>query len=454
MNKKLLLINPSNPCKTGLTINKSSTFPPLSLGIIAALTPDDWNIKIIDENFDAFIYEDADLVGLTAFTSSVTRAYEIANEYRKKGIPTILGGIHASMMPDEAKEYVDAIVIGEAEGIWPEVISDFENGKLKDIYQGELVDPGLIPIARHDLFHPGYMFGVIQTSRGCPMDCEFCSVTQFNGHKYRQRPVSDVLDELESIPQKMIFFVDDNIIGYGKNANERAIELFKGMINRGIKKEWFCQASINFAENDEVLKYASKSGCKMVFIGLEAEDDEVLAGVNKKMNISVGSSKYKDIIKKINSYKIAVLGAFIFGLDADTTDSLHKRVEYIKKSPIDVMQTTILTPLPGTRMFNKFLAGQRLLFNNFPEDWVHFDMTEVTYMPHNMTGIELTEIMSKGNLSLYTKRTILSKFIKTLFATKSISSSIWACSSNFNYRNVGLSIERYRKKEKPALKES
>src|SRR5690554_540068 len=210
MKKRLVLINPSNPCKIGLTVNKSSRFPPLGLGIIAALTPEDWDIKIIDENFNTFKYEDADLVGITAFTSSVVRAYEIAKEYRKKNIPTIIGGIHASMLPDEAIQYVDTVVIGEAEGVWHQVISDFENGKLQRIYQGEVIGGETvhaIPKARHDLFHHGYMFGAVQTARGCPMDCEFCSVTQFNGYKYRQRPIDDVLDELESIPQKMVFFV-------------------------------------------------------------------------------------------------------------------------------------------------------------------------------------------------------------------------------------------------------
>src|SRR5690554_1560611 len=442
MKKRLVLINPSNPCKIGLTVNKSSRFPPLGLGIIAALTPEDWDIKIIDENFNTFKYEDADLVGITAFTSSVVRAYEIAKEYRKKNIPTIIGGIHASMLPDEAIQYVDTVVIGEAEGVWHQVISDFENGKLKRVYNGKIMDTDMIPAARHDLFHPEYIFGAVQTARGCPMDCEFCSVTQFNGHKYRQRPIKDVLDELENISQKMIFFVDDNILGHGKNANERAIKLFKGMIARGIKKEWFCQASINFSENEEVLKYAAKSGCKMVFIGLEAEDEESLGSINKKMNLKIGSNKYKDVINKINKYKIAVLGSFIYGLDNDTSNSLQNRIEYIINSSVDIMQTTILTPLPGTRLFEKFYEQERLIYNNFPEDWVHFDMTEVTYEPLHMTNEELAKIMSNSNCQLYAKKVIFSKFFKTLLATKSISASIWACSSNFNYRNVALGIEK------------
>lgn len=446
MKKKLLLINPSNPYKTGLTVNKSSRFPPLGLGIIAALTPDDWNIKIIDENFNTFKFEDADLVGITAFTSSAVRAYEIAKEYRERNISTIIGGIHASMLPDEAGQYVDAVVIGEAEGVWSQVISDFEKGKLKSVYQGKLMNADMFPEARHDLFHPGYMFGAVQTARGCPMDCEFCSVTQFNGNQYRQRPINDVLEELEKIPQKMIFFVDDNIIGHGKNANERAIKLFKGMIARGIKKDWFCQASINFAENEEVLKYAAKSGCKMVFIGLEAEDEESLRIVNKKMNIKIGSSKYKDVIDKINSYKIAVLGSFIYGLDKDTSKLIQNRIEYIINSPVDVMQTTILTPLPGTKLFEKLCDQERLIYNNFPEDWVHFDMTEVTYKPLNITHEELAKMMSKSNRQLYNKKVILSKFFKTLLTTKSISASIWACSSNFNYRSVALGIEKEKVK--------
>lgn len=447
MRKRLLLINPANPCKTGLTVNKSSRFPPLGLGIVATLTPNDWDIKIIDENFDIFKYEEADLVGITAFTSSATRAYEIAKIYREKGTLTIMGGIHASMLPDEALQFVDTVVIGEAESVWLKVILDFEAGKLESLYKGELIELK-IPKLRHDLFHPGYLFGAVQTSRGCPMDCEFCSVTAFNGHKYRQRSVNEVLDELETIAQKMIFFVDDNIIGYGKSANERAIALFKGMIERGIKKNWFCQASINFAEDEELLKYAAKSGCKMVFIGLEAENEEALGDVNKKLNIKTGVNKYKDIIKTINKYKIAVLGAFIYGLNTDTSESLEKRTDYIIKSSVDVMQTTILTPLPGTRLFNKFYEENRLNYKNFPDDWVHFDMTEVTFKPIYMVSEQLSEIMSKSNYRIYSKKVIFLKFIKTLLSTKSLTTAMWACSSNMNYRNVTLSMEKEEQSNK------
>lgn len=216
MTKKLLLINPVNTSRIGLTVNPSSRFQPLGLGIIAALTPHNWQVEIVDENFAPFKFQEADLVGLTAFTANVCRAYEISSLYRKKGIPTVLGGIHASMCPEEALQYADAIAIGEAESVWANVISDFEAGKMQELYKGDWLDLQEMPQPRRDLFHPNYMFGSVQTSRGCPMNCEFCSVTVFNGHKYRKRLVDAVLDELQTIPQKMVFFVDDNIIGFGK----------------------------------------------------------------------------------------------------------------------------------------------------------------------------------------------------------------------------------------------
>ena len=438
MSKKLLLINPVNPRRTGLTVNPSSRFQPLGLGIVAALTPGNWKVEIIDENFEPFEYREADLVGLTAFTAAATRAYEIASLYRKRGTPIVLGGIHVSMLPEEALHYVDAVVIGEAESTWTEVVADFEAGKMQRVYRGKWLDLKETPKPRRDLFHPGYMLGSIQTSRGCPMDCEFCSVTAFNGRRYRQRPVEEVLDELETIPQKMVFFVDDNLIGYGKKDEERTIALFKGMIKRGIKKNWFCQASMNFADNEDVLEYAARSGCRLVFLGVEAENIDALEVVNKKLNLSKGVDTYEETFRRINRHGIAVLGAFIYGMDSDTMEALHRRTAYILNSGVDVMQTTYLTPLPGTRLFNRLRDEKRLLYTNFPTDWVHYDMTEVTFKPLLMEPQKLREAMHESSRRLYSRWSIWRKFLMTWRATGSFTTAMWAYNSNINYRNVAL----------------
>ena len=196
-----------------------------------------------------------------------------------------MGGIHASMASEEAGRYADSIVSGEAEGVWRGLLDDFERGRLKPRYEGIARDLLGSAVPRRELFSPEYLFATVQTSRGCPMDCYFCSVSPFNGRKYRQRPVEEVLDELESIPQKFIFFVDDNILGYGEDAEERAIRLFKGMVDRKMGKSWFCQASINFADNRELLRWAAKSGCRMVFLGLESADPAELKAMRKSLNL-------------------------------------------------------------------------------------------------------------------------------------------------------------------------
>jgi len=440
--KKLLLINPFSRHKKKDLYDVHAMSPPLALGIIAAHTPSNWEVEILDENFEDFTYREADLIGLTAVTASVNRAYEIAGIYRKKGVTTVIGGIHASMMPDEAQGYVHVVVTGEAESVWKELMQDFEQGKVKSRYDGKLLPMDKAPMPRRDLFHPDYAYANIQTTRGCPMQCDFCSVHTFNGNHYRQRPVEEVLDELETIPHERIYFVDDNIIGYNSQSTARAKALFKGMIERGIKKDWYCQASLNFADDEEVLEYAAKSGCRMVLIGIESEKVDQLKEANKKLNLKMGTSSYDDVFDKIHKYGISVLGALIYGLDSDSKQDLFDRSKFAIESHMDAMQATIVTPLPGTSLFKRLDKENRLIYTNFPKDWEHYHFLEVVHEPVKMKSGELMEAMWENWDLLYKHRTLQKKMLQTLKATRDVRAAAWSYLSNVERHNIVFGSKR------------
>jgi radical SAM superfamily enzyme YgiQ (UPF0313 family) len=266
-------------------------------------------------------------------------------------------------------------------------------------------------------------------------------VTAFNGHRYRQRPVEDVLDELEALPQKAIFFVDDNIYGYGPHAAERAGTLFQGMLDRGIKKDWLCLASLNFADDEEVLELAGKSGCRVAFVGLEAENSAALDEVNKQLNLHRGVASYEETFRRFHRHGIAVLGGFIYGLDSDSPADLRRRTEYIVSTGVDAFQLTMLTPLPGTRLFHTLRDQGRLLYTNFPADWDHYDMLEVTHKPASMPPEQLAVVGRHCGRQVYGRRSIWGKFAKTWWATRSLTTALWAYHTNMVYRAVLLGVD-------------
>jgi radical SAM superfamily enzyme YgiQ (UPF0313 family) len=400
--KKLLLINPVGR-RSGFLLSKFSTFPPLGLAYVAAVTAPDWEVKIIDENFEECDFQDADLVGITAFTSNITRAYAIARIYREKKIRVIMGGIHVSMLPEEALNYADSVLIGEAEEIWPQVIKDFENNCLAERYPGPQVNFSTCDIIpRHDLLHPNYFWHSVQTSRGCPFDCHFCSVSRYLGKKYRQRRVAGILDELENLKGEYVTFVDDNLIGYTDENYSRAVKLFQGMIDRGIKKKWWMQTSINAANNERVLELASKSGCMFAFIGFETIKSEMLQQMQKGINLKAGVEGYKKAIDTFHKYGIGVLGAFIIGNDHESSAFYKELADYLTASGVDIIQITLLTPLPGTRFFDQLEKEDRLIHINFPDDW---DKYRFSYIVHQPDGVGVETIYTGNN---YIKKRIYS----------------------------------------------
>ena len=379
---RLYLINPSNPLVSIVKVkesrwNRYRVWKPLSLMVLAGLTPPEWEITIVDENLGAPNYEAMprpDLVGITAFTAQANRAYEVAAHFRNLGVPVVMGGIHATMCLEEAIKRVDAVVTREAEGIWPQVLEDARHGSLKRRYDGGLAELKDVPFARHDLLATGYAFGAIQTTRGCPLNCSFCSVTPFNGGRYRQRPIPDVVREFQLIHEKHVLVVDDNLIGTRPEHIARAKDLFRAMAQTNLRKEWVAQATINFADDEELLALAAKAGCRGVFIGFESPAPEGLLELGKKFNLLKGRD-FRASVRRIQRHNIKVVGSFIIGLDIDEPGIGKHIAEVASQYGVDNLNVLFLTPLPGTRLWNQMTSAGHIALDTFPADWKYYTLT-------------------------------------------------------------------------------
>ena len=398
-------------------MSRFSTFSPLGLAYVAAVTPNDWDIKITDENFKPFEMEPADLVAITAFTSNINRAYEIARMYQERRTKVVMGGIHASMLPDEVMQYADAVVVGEVEGIWQEVLKDFSANQLKRKYVGPRVDLKNYDILpRRDLLNPNYLWQSVQTSRGCPFNCRFCSVSRYLGKAYRCRTAEDVLKELTIIDSEYIAFVDDNLIGYSPESIKRAKQIFQGMIDQNVKKKWWMQTSINAADNEDVIELAARSGCMFVFLGFEAISLTSLEEMKKGINVKTGVDNYKHVIDTFHKYGIGVFGAFIIGNDFETKEYYKALAGYLVNSGIDMFQISILTPLPGTEMMDEIVTCDGLLYRDFPSDW---DKYRFSHVVHKTQGVDLETIYAADNFikgKLYSFPTYLIRMMKSLIS--------------------------------------
>lgn len=422
MQKKLALINvvdKRTACDDFfVATNGLPGFQPISLGIIAALTPVDWEIELTDENFEDFTDTDAELVGISAYSTSINRAIEISEKLRKKGIKTIIGGKHACLYPDELVGYFDSVLEGEAESVWATIILDFENKSLKKTYTGEFIDLANYTRPRRDIFDKyNYEIATIQFSRGCVNNCHFCGVPVLYKHSYRQRTIQDVITELNEIKQKYVFFIDDTI--YCDSVSNKTIkELFVAITQNKINKHIIAAASINIYEDDEFLRLARKAGVKVLYIGFESENISDLKNVNKRMNYTSSSLQYAEAIKKIHSHKMAIMGGFISGFENDTPETIIARGKYILNSDIDASTLTILSPLAKTPLFEKLKSENLLLHTNFPHDWIYYNACNYT-IDYKNDRIEIMQAFYNSSLKLVDCKTIRNKFIKTLIKTRS-----------------------------------
>lgn len=401
---KLLLVSPGWP-KGRLWGELGFKFPSLSLAAIAAATPAGWEVTLGDENTDRLdLGADADLVAITAMTPQAPRAYQIAAAFRARGVCVVMGGFHASNLPQEALCHVDAVVAGEGDLVWPRLLADHLQGALRRIYRSsDLLDMAAIPVARRDIFAAKtyLLSNTIQTSRGCPHDCEFCSVTAFFGGSYRERPLDQVLGELETLRKSgsFVFFVDDNLV-----ANRRyALSLFAGMRDLGIK--WLSHAPIDLALDGGLLRAAGEAGCVGMFVGFESLNQGTLAAIGKKSN---EAARYLEQARAFREHGIGILGSFVLGCDGDTPAVFDRILRFCEQARLEAAIFPILTPYPGTRVRERLQAEGRITCN----DWRDYDMGHVNFIPRGMSAAELQAGHDRLNRSFYSFSSMYRRIFK------------------------------------------
>lgn len=367
-----------------------ASLPSLGLLTVAALTPQD--IDVAYREIDALppdgALEDFDLVGISSFTARIDAAYELADRYRAAGVPVVLGGLHVSMMPDEAAQHADSIVVGGAEGAWPRLIEDFRRGAMKPRYQGlrkDVFKPGNYARPRFDLLKGReYNRVTVQTSRGCPINCEFCAASLRITSSFQQKPVELVVEELraakEAVDLPFVELADDNTF-----VNRKWGKAFLRAI-APLELRWFTETDISVADDPELLRLMHAAGCRQILIGLESPTRDSLEGLDPHNWKKRRFDGYRAAIERIQSFGISVNGCFVLGLDTHTPDIFESVRDFIRQSGLLEAQLTVLTPFPGTPLYHRLRQEGRLLQDRF---WDRCTLFDVNFQPRNMSVEEL-----------------------------------------------------------------
>jgi len=388
---KILLIKPQWFVKGGMyRYLEKIKFTPLHIAIIAALS-EGHEVKLIDNDWEEIPYEETfDLVGITATTFTSEKAYQISRRFRAKGSNVVLGGVHPTLLPEECLKYADAVVVGEAEYVWSDLLKDMSEGRLKKIYHHpEPVNMNDVPFPRRDLFREDYRVGTIQATRGCPNSCGFCYLPNMPWSAYRKRDINLVYKELKQLPQKVVFFVDDNLF-----ADEDYVSALCDKI-APLKKIWSVQAPMNIAYNDRMLRKMKEAGCFHVQIGFQTVNPRSLEWGTIRQN---KIEKYKFAVNTLHKYGILVVGFFIFGFDYDDKQIFSTTLEAISEMNLDDAYLYILTPYPGTKLYDNLQYENRLLTG---KDRSNYGWANAVFIPKLMTSQELEQGVHQMYEKLY-----------------------------------------------------
>ena len=384
---------------------KRALYSPLAglLAVAASIPRDRYEVVLTDENIEKIDFDlKTDLVGISAMTSYVNRGYEIADQFRTKGIPVVMGGVHPSFMPQEALKHCDAVVIGEVELVIDRLLDDLRQGSMRGIYKSNVLHPMVgMPMPRYDLLKKNRYVNCtfVQTSRGCHQGCTFCAEPLMNGLKFRYRPVSEVVREMENCGSRFISINDADFFG----TPERPKEVMRALKGRGFR--WQAGVTSKLAQDDEMLELAAESGCTMLSIGFESISRSTLKSVHKHVN---RPETFAALVEKVHSYGIMVFGLFMFGFDGDDRSVFEETVRFNRESNYDACAYSVLTPYPGTLTWYEMKKANRIV--SF--DWNKYDQGQVVYRPAQMSGDELRFGQAQAYRTFYALSSIAARFPK------------------------------------------
>ncbi len=375
---------------------------PIPAAMVAALLPDDVERRFYDDRLEPIPYgEPTDLVAISVETYTAKRAYQIASEYRRRGVPVVMGGFHATLCADEVAQYCESIVVGEAESLLPLVIDDYRHGVPQARYHSNQ-RPALIVSPDRSIFRGKRYLPIrlVEFARGCRFKCDFCAIQSAFASTHTHRPIDRVLDEIERVrrPGQMIFFIDDNIT----SSLEQAKELMRALIP--LKIRWVSQSAINVAFDDEALSLMKRSGCQGILIGFESLDPSTLKQMNKGFNLMHGGPTAA--LANLRRYGLRVYGTFIFGYDHDTAETFDTAVQFAKDQALFIAAFNHITPFPGTPLFERMRAEGRLLFDPW---WLdeRYRYNMIPFQPQQMSPEELAARCVAARREFYSTSSIL-----------------------------------------------
>ncbi len=401
---KILLISPTIDAEK--RTNKGLMMPQLALYILQGLTPQEHDVTIVEEEAEDIDLEyECSLVGISCMTANAPRAYELCHKFKERGKTVVLGGVHPTILPHEALEHADCVVIGEAEGVWEQLLDDFMRDRLEEKYHNPNPDLGkYVPKDFSKIIKKG-LFNVfpIMTTRGCPYNCDFCCVTNLFGKKIRHVPIENVLRDIRDSGARNFMFLDDNIIGHPKYAKE----LFKAI--KPLNIVWVGQASVSLLVKDnELMQLAAESGCKALFFGIESVSEEQLQTMRKAFK---EIKQMEDAFKKIKKMRILIHASMVFGFDNDTKEIFNDTVRFLIKNKVSTVSFNVLTPYPGTKIYQDLKKENRLTTT----DWRYYDHNTVVFKPKNMTPYELQMGKINARKKFYTIASILKRLPGNLY---------------------------------------